>query len=223
MANKATRRETLCLVSHHPMALEGFERALKPLGYRIESHRLESSLAPDVSQLSLPEAMVYVVDTLPTQRATESLVAGIRDRNPEASLVTLAEAFTESAAFPLLRMGVKGLLNYAQADEQLPRAVKSVAGGGYWVPRSVLSRFVDSMLGERGGPRIPEVSTGLSPREQEVLEALLENLANKEIGVRLNISERTVKFHVSNLLQKFGVQRRADLILLCYQDRPPRV
>jgi DNA-binding NarL/FixJ family response regulator len=35
----------------------------------------------------------------------------------------------------------------------------------------------------------------------------------------LNISERTVKFHVSNLLSKFGVRRRADLILLCFQQR----
>jgi DNA-binding NarL/FixJ family response regulator len=64
-----------------------------------------------------------------------------------------------------------------------------------------------------------ETATELSKREQEVLEALLENLANKEIASRFNISERTVKFHVSNLLSKFGVRRRADLILLCYQRR----
>ena len=59
----------------------------------------------------------------------------------------------------------------------------------------------------------------LTRREQEVLDALLENLVNKEIGSRLNISERTVKFHVSNLLSEFGVRRRADLLLLCYQTR----
>ena len=41
----------------------------------------------------------------------------------------------------------------------------------------------------------------------------------KEVAERLHISERTVKFHVSNLLAKFGVRRRADLILLCYQRR----
>jgi DNA-binding NarL/FixJ family response regulator len=62
-------------------------------------------------------------------------------------------------------------------------------------------------------------SAELSRREQEVLSSLLENLSNKEIGNKLNISERTVKFHVSNLLSKFGVRRRADLILLCYQKR----
>jgi Bacterial regulatory proteins, luxR family len=50
-------------------------------------------------------------------------------------------------------------------------------------------------------------------------EKMHMNLVNKEIGSRLNISERTVKFHVSNILSKFGVRRRADLILLCYQKR----
>jgi NarL family two-component system response regulator LiaR len=66
-----------------------------------------------------------------------------------------------------------------------------------------------------------ETGADLSVREREVLDALLENLANKEIGNKFNISERTAKFHVSNLLSKFGVRRRADLILLCYQSRAP--
>jgi len=61
--------------------------------------------------------------------------------------------------------------------------------------------------------------TNLSRREQEVLDSLLENLSNKEIASKLNIAERTVKFHVSNLLSKFGVRRRADLILLTFQRR----
>ena len=52
-----------------------------------------------------------------------------------------------------------------------------------------------------------------------MLDSLLENLSNKEIASKLNIAERTVKFHVSNLLNKFGVRRRADLILLTFQRR----
>jgi DNA-binding CsgD family transcriptional regulator len=59
---------------------------------------------------------------------------------------------------------------------------------------------------------------GLSRREKEVVQGLLNNLSNKEIASKLNISERTVKFHVSNLLQKFNVRRRADLIVLAYQE-----
>lgn len=55
-------------------------------------------------------------------------------------------------------------------------------------------------------------SIPLSPREGEVLKELLRNRVNKEIADRLSISVRTVKFHVSSLLSKFGVGSRWDLI-----------
>lgn len=51
----------------------------------------------------------------------------------------------------------------------------------------------------------------LSRRQQEVLHAVLCNHSNKEIATKLNISERTVKFHVSALLAKFGVETRSEL------------
>jgi DNA-binding CsgD family transcriptional regulator len=60
----------------------------------------------------------------------------------------------------------------------------------------------------------------LSKRETHVLDGLMRHESNKEIASRLAISERTVKFHVSNILAKFSVQRRADLILLSLQPAP---
>jgi DNA-binding CsgD family transcriptional regulator len=79
---------------------------------------------------------------------------------------------------------------------------------------------VDSILTDQHRRRLkPEGQASLSRREREVLDSLLENVSNKEIAAKLNISERTVKFHVSKLLNKFGVRRRADLILLCYQRK----
>ncbi len=58
------------------------------------------------------------------------------------------------------------------------------------------------------------IGTGVrvSPREREVLECVLMNKSNKEIGSQLNICERTVKFHVSGLLAKFKVRDRAGLV-----------
>jgi DNA-binding CsgD family transcriptional regulator len=53
----------------------------------------------------------------------------------------------------------------------------------------------------------------LSRRQNEVLTAISQNLSNKEIAVRLNVSVRTVKFHVSTLLEKFEVRGRVDLML----------
>ncbi|MBI3669443.1 MAG: hypothetical protein HY237_06670 [Acidobacteria bacterium] len=61
----------------------------------------------------------------------------------------------------------------------------------------------------------------LTRREQEVLGGVLQNLVNKEIAARLFISERTVKFHVSALLAKFGVRSRRDLTREAANVLPP--
>ena len=177
-------------------------------------------LGPDLRRLVLPRALVYVVDAHGSQPATSALMANLLERTPTARVLVVAEKFTPEESYNLLRLGAKGLLTYTEAREQLPRALPLVASGGFLVPRAMLSEFVDSILTNAHGRRMKvETATELSKREQEVLEALLENLANKEIASKFNISERTVKFHVSNLLSKFGVRRRADLILLCYQRR----
>jgi len=52
----------------------------------------------------------------------------------------------------------------------------------------------------------------LTRREEEVLAGLMNSLANKEIAANLNLSERTVKFHVSSLLAKFRVRGRMELV-----------
>ncbi|HVB85127.1 MAG TPA: response regulator transcription factor [Candidatus Dormibacteraeota bacterium] len=210
----------VCLLSPHPMVLNEFHRLLEDSGFQITSKQLDSMLAPDLRNLDVPKASVYVVDAHAARQATGVLLGNILDHNNAARLLVVGDRLKESDSYALLRQGVKGILTYAEAREQLSRALPQVASGGIWVPRPVLSRFVDSILTGRQARRLhPDSTSDLSQREQEVLTGLLENLANKELAQKMKISERTVKFHVSNLLAKFGVRRRADLILLCYQRR----
>jgi len=203
------------------MVLAELERQLATSGFKLHTRRLESTLAPSLDRMSLPRVQVFVIDAHVPHQATEVLVAGIRERYPNARQVVVAENFSEASAFPLLRLGAKGLLSYAEAREKLAEALRAVAAGGFWVPRDLLSRFIDSTLGMMRGQPVKLSPANITQREREVLDALLENRANKEIADRLNISERTVKFHVSSLLEKFSVRRRADLILLCYQEHIP--
>jgi DNA-binding NarL/FixJ family response regulator len=219
---KASRKVPLqvCLLSPHPLVLSEFERVLSGPGFKLVSQQLESTLGPDLRNLEVSRAAVYVVDAHVARPAAGALISNILDHHAEARIIVVAEKFDSAESYSLLQMGAKGLLSYQDAREQLAHALPLVAAGGFWVSRAVLSGFVDSILGGTRGRRLKaDTSTDLSRREKEVLELLLENLANKEIGSNLNISERTVKFHVSNLLGKFGVRRRADLILLCYQKR----
>ncbi|HKS83129.1 MAG TPA: response regulator transcription factor [Candidatus Acidoferrales bacterium] len=210
----------VCLLSPHPMVLDEFTRLLEDTGFTILSKQLDSMLAPELRNLEVPRASVYVVDAHAARQATGALLGNILDHNDSARILVVGDKLKEPESYALLRQGVKGILTYDEARDQLARALPQVADGGIWVPRTVLSRFVDSILSTTQGRRLrADTPSELSRREQEVLSALLENLANKEVADRLHISERTVKFHVSNLLAKFGVRRRADLILLCYQRR----
>ena len=211
---------TICLLSPHPLVLSEFERLLsKASQFKVISKQLESTLAPDLRSLEPPRAQVYVIDAHAARQATGALLTNILERFSDARLIVVGDAINETNSFSLLRLGVKGILTYSEARDQLARALPLVSNGGFWVPRSVLSGFVDSILTNQGRRLKTDSVTNLSRREQEVLESLLENLSNKEIASKLNIAERTVKFHVSNLLNKFGVRRRADLILLTFQRR----
>lgn len=226
MVKRAPNKQALkvCILSPHPLVLAEFSRVLAEPEFEVATRQLESTLGPELRKLSVPRSTVYVVDAArASQPATAALIANILESSPAARLIVVAEQFSGDDSHNLLKLGAKGLLTYAGASTQLARALQQVAAGGFWVPRSTLSGFVDSILTDTQGRRL-KVATAkeLSRREQEVLDTLLENLSNKEIASRFNISERTVKFHVSNLLAKFSVRRRADLILLCYQDRQAR-
>jgi DNA-binding NarL/FixJ family response regulator len=213
------RRAAVCLFALHPLLVSEFQRILSGQPFRLLSRRIESDRLVDLHDLSIPRASVYVLEAHPQNQFTEALVSAILGRQRTARVIVLAEKFAEAIAFPLLRLGTKGLVSYSEVESQLPRALGVVGGGGFWVPRALLSKFVESTLDASRQPRTLPTAGRLSRREQEVLELLLENLSNKEIAGKLHISSRTAKFHVSNLLSKHGVQRRADLIVLAFTQR----
>jgi DNA-binding NarL/FixJ family response regulator len=220
VATKRTNSKlTVCLLSPHPLVLSEFERVLNKPQFKVVAKQIESTLAPDLRNLEVPKAQVYIVDSHAARQATGALLSNLLENHTDARLIVVGDQHQDANSFSLLRLGVKGILTYEEARDQLIRALPLVANGGFWVPRSVLSGFVDSILTNQSRRLKTDSVANLSRREQEVLDSLLENLSNKEIASKLNIAERTVKFHVSNLLSKFGVRRRADLILLTFQRR----
>ena len=214
---RSNSKPSICLLSPHPLVLSEFERILSKRDFKVVSKQLESTLVPDLRAFEPPQAQVYVVDAHAARQATGALLSNILERYSDARLIVVGDQHQDSSSFSLVRLGVKGILTYSEARDQLIRALPLVANGGFWVPRTVLSAFVDSILSGQTRRLKSYSVANLSRREQKILDSLLENLSNKEIAGKLNIAERTVKFHVSNLLSKFGVRRRADLILLTFQ------
>jgi len=112
----------------------------------------------------------------------------------------------QSALGPAAR-GAEG--NSRLPAEGVPRAVDSILQGPLWVSRDVLERFSghEKRLLER------QRSTGntLTARERQVLQFLMRGLTNKEISHLTGTSERTIKFHVSNILGKLHLEDRRML------------
>ena len=96
------------------------------------------------------------------------------------------------------------------ARQKMPRDFGIMVATDEDLVRGLVGRTMKVMEGCTNGnkPR-----TLLSLRQDQVLAGINQNLSNKEIAAKLNISERTVKFHVSALLQKFDVRGRVDLML----------
>ena len=212
-------RVRVCLLWHHPLVLIEVRRVLSDQQFEILPLKIESSASSMRDGLLPSETLLHLIDSEALGAQTAALVGDLVTVNPSARPIVMADDLGEATAFSLLRLGTKGIVTYAEVTEHLPRILGEVNAGGFWVPRAVLSRFVDAMRVESAPHRPVAGTLALTPREQDILDDLLQNLSNKEIAHKRHISSRTAKFHVSNVLSKHGVRRRADLFLLTFPER----
>jgi len=130
----------------------------------------------------------------------------IRRELPDTEIIALTSVLEDASVVGAVRAGAIGyLLKDAQADE-LCRAIRAAAAGQVQLSPKAAER----LMREVRAPESPEV---LTQRETEVLRLLAQGQANKEIGRTLNISEKTVKTHVSSILAKLGVPSRTQAAL----------
>jgi DNA-binding NarL/FixJ family response regulator len=207
---RSTRIAPVYLLSPHPLVLEEVPRWLPETSF--EPVRVPLAVIPSRGWFQASRRSLCVVDACLPPDLIEPFTSALLAACPGVRIIVLIADLGEAVALPLLRLGVKGLVAYSQTRQQLRPALEAVAKGGSWVPRLLQSRLLDTLLARTSAPGAAGPQA-LSRREREVLSLLLENLSNKEIGDRLSISERTVEFHVSNLLTKFSVPRRTDLVL----------
>lgn len=107
----------------------------------------------------------------------------------------------EFEAVELLQRRYRGYVTAADDIQTLRRALETVRRGDIWADRTILTRVIS---------RLEEPQ--LTPKEHEVLQLLVKGLPNRTIGEHLNITEGTVKMHVSHLFCKLGVKSRAELV-----------
>lgn len=139
---------------------------------------------------------------------------------PNANLFVLADIPGEQEGIELIRAGVLGYANTHIREDILREAVKVISLGEIWVSKRLLQWLVDHC----GTPALVKKNIvsqvalkTLTPGEQKVLEHLLSGNSNKQIARKLNITERTVKAHLTSIYRKTGVQDRLHLAILVNQ------
>jgi two-component system NarL family response regulator len=111
----------------------------------------------------------------------------------------------------LFYCGIDGFVELHRTwQAELPLAIHSILYGQLWVPPEVLLAFVRQAKSVLDTQLLPGHS--LTAREGQVLQLLMRRLTNREIAIALGISERTVKFHVSNILSKLQLEDRRGLL-----------
>ena len=160
------------------------------------------------------DGTIWVLDA-PSAPALDALMAQRYSDSPRAAVILSDEPGMPNQ---LARAGLRGWACLARDvdGDQLDLAVRSAEAGLVLLDLPIASTSL-AVPASLAAPA--PLTEPLTARELQVLQLVAQGLPGKQIARALDISERTVKFHVSNLLNKFGVRRRADLILLTFQRR----
>ena len=154
---------------------------------------------------------------LPAEANPATILDRLRPRtSPDSRWVVLADEPDEETALAALAAGAVGYCNGQAAPEVLQQVATVVENGGLWIGQKLMTRFLSTTHGLLGGRQANHSAwrDTLTAREQDVARAVAAGASNKEIARHLEISERTVKFHVSALLDKLGARDRLQLSLI---------
>lgn len=189
------------LVDDHPALRLG----LRVLLERASDVELVGEAEDGEAALAMIEELqpdVVVLDCeLPEMEGVE-VAREIRRRNLPARVLALSAYDSERYVRGMLEVGAVGYLLKDEAPQVIVAAVRVAAQGeGYFSP-AVAGKMAAWARGEKPG--------GLTEREVQVLWLVVDGLTNKEIAYKLQVAERTVQFHVSNILHKLGAVSRVE-------------
>jgi DNA-binding NarL/FixJ family response regulator len=197
------------VVDDHPVvrqgliAILGYEPDIEVVGDAADGEaavRLILERRPDVVLLDL---------RLPKFDGVE-VMRQVRTQAPQVRFLVLTTYDTDEYIGPALAAGAQGYLLKDALPDELSRGIHAVMRGAAALEPAVAARLLERMAeGERGDE--------LSERELEVLRLLVAGASNKAIAAQLNLSENTIKTHISRIFAKLGVQSRAEAVAVALQ------
>ncbi|EGL82054.1 two component transcriptional regulator, LuxR family [Caldalkalibacillus thermarum TA2.A1] len=232
---------SILIIDDHTMFREGVKRVIEmnpdfevvgQAGDGEEAMRLVQELKPDVILMDINMPKMNGVE------ATEEILR----HSPDSKIIILSIHEDESYVFRTLQAGAKGYLLKEMDIDALSEAIRIVHEGGAYIHPRVTGKLVEEFrrLKKQNGQETAkeesfirvnepselrrvtdpsklrdeyEILQLLTKREYEVLQLMAQGKSNKAIGEELFISEKTVKNHVSSILQKLKVQDRTQAVI----------
>ncbi len=222
--NPSTQEIRILLADDHPIFRDGLKRLLEAEpGFKViaeasngnEAVKLVKQHKPDLLLLDLSMPQQTGIEAI---RELGSLGASIR-------IILLTAAAEKSQIVEALQLGARGVVLKDSATQLLIQAIRVVMNGEYWVGREQVSNLVQYLrtLMQTTAQEARQRKFGLTPRELEIVSAVVAGFANKEIAEHFKISEDTVKHHLSNIFDKLGVSTRLELALFAVNQSLPLI
>jgi DNA-binding NarL/FixJ family response regulator len=204
------------LVDDHRLLLEGLSNLLTAHGIQVVGMAHDGLEAISLAQALQPDVILMDV-RMPNCDGLEA-TRQIKASNPAVNIVMLTTSNEDQDLFEAVKSGACGyLLKSMDADElvecldQVQQGIPPFSPGLAAKLLAEFARIHSPTAHPVSGPET-ETDTGLTSRQVEVLTLVVQGLSYKEVGQRLGLSPRTIKYHMAEIMQKLHLEHRAQVL-----------
>ncbi|HVT28807.1 MAG TPA: response regulator transcription factor [Lacipirellulaceae bacterium] len=198
----------IAVVDDHPLFREGVIRSLTETGqFTVVGEGGSSSDAIRIAAEVRPDILLIDL-SMPGEGL--SAIPPIRARDPNMRIVVLTVSEAAEDVALALNSGVNGYVLKGVGSRALTEILVAVANGETYVTPTLSARLLSHLSSDKHSPIVTNPIHSLTSREREVLELVATGLSNKEIAIRLDLQEKTIKHHMTAILAKLQASNRTD-------------